>query len=33
MSWVEADNVAMTNTAIKLGGKPYRTYRVYEQAL
>ncbi len=33
MSWVEEDNVAMANTAVKLGGKPYRTYRVYEQAL
>jgi hypothetical protein len=25
--------VAMSNTAVKLGGKPYRSYRVYEQAL
>lgn len=33
MSWVEEDNVAMTNTALKLGGKPYRKYRVYERAL
>jgi len=33
MSWVEEDNVAMTNTAVKLGGKPYRKYRVYEHAL
>jgi GNAT superfamily N-acetyltransferase len=33
MSWVEEDNVPMTNTALKLGGKAYRTYRVYEQAL
>lgn len=33
MSWVEEDNVAMANTAVKLGGKPYRTYRVYEQPL
>jgi GNAT superfamily N-acetyltransferase len=33
MSWVEEDNAAMTNTAVKLGGTPYRTYRVYEQAL
>jgi GNAT superfamily N-acetyltransferase len=33
MSWVEEDNVAMTNSAIKLGGKPYRKYRVYEHAL
>jgi GNAT superfamily N-acetyltransferase len=33
MSWVEEDNVAMSNTAVKLGGKPYRSYRVYEQAL
>ena len=33
MSWVEEDNVAMTNTAIKLGGKPYRKYRVYEYIL
>jgi len=33
MSWVEEDNTAMTNTALKLGGKPYRKYRVYERAL
>jgi len=33
MSWVEEDNAAMTNTAIKLGGKAYRKYRVYEKAL
>jgi len=33
MSWVEEDNVNMTNTALKLGGKPYRKYRVYEHAL
>ncbi len=33
MSWVEEDNVAMTNTALKLGGKPYRKYRIYEHAL
>ncbi|MGA2640469.1 MAG: GNAT family N-acetyltransferase [Spirochaetia bacterium] len=33
MSWVEEDNAAMTNTALKLGGKPYRKYRVYEKAL
>jgi len=33
MSWVEEDNAAMTNTAIKLGGQPYRKYRVYEQEL
>jgi GNAT superfamily N-acetyltransferase len=33
MSWVEEDNVSMTNTAIKLGGKPYRKYRVYERPL
>jgi GNAT superfamily N-acetyltransferase len=33
MSWVEEENVSMTNTAIKLGGKPYRKYRVYERAL
>jgi len=33
MSWVEEDNVAMTNTALKLGGKPYRKYRVYEYPL
>ncbi len=32
-SWVEEENVAMMNTAVKLGGKPYRTYRIYEQAL
>ncbi len=33
MSWVEEDNVNMTNTALKIGGKPYRKYRVYEHAL
>jgi GNAT superfamily N-acetyltransferase len=33
MSWVEEENVSMTNTAIKLGGKPYRKYRVYERRL
>jgi GNAT superfamily N-acetyltransferase len=33
MSWVEEDNVAMTNSAMKLGGKPYRKYRVYEHSL
>jgi len=33
MSWVEEDNVTMTNTAIKLGGKPYRKYRVYQRDL
>jgi GNAT superfamily N-acetyltransferase len=33
MSWVEEDNAVMSNTAVKLGGKPYRTYRVYERAL
>jgi GNAT superfamily N-acetyltransferase len=33
MSWVEEDNVSMNNTALKLGGKPYRKYRIYERAL
>jgi len=33
MSWVEEENVSMTNTAIKLGGKPYRKYRIYERML
>jgi hypothetical protein len=33
MSWVEEDNVSMTNTAVKIGAKPYRKYRVYEHAL
>jgi hypothetical protein len=33
MSWIEEDNVPMTNTAIKLGGKPYRKYRMYERGL
>lgn len=33
MSWIEEENAAMTNTAIKLGGKPYRKYRVYERPL
>ncbi|HVO40499.1 MAG TPA: GNAT family N-acetyltransferase [Spirochaetia bacterium] len=33
MSWVEEDNVNMTNTAVKIGAKPYRKYRVYEHVL
>jgi GNAT superfamily N-acetyltransferase len=33
MSWVEEDNVSMTNTAIKLGGAAYRKYRMYERGL
>jgi GNAT superfamily N-acetyltransferase len=33
MSWVEEDNAAMANTAVKLGGVPYRKYRVYERPL
>ena len=33
MSWVEEDNIPMTNSALKLGGKPYRKYRIYEHAL
>ncbi len=33
MSWVEEDNVNMTNSALKLGGKAYRKYRVYEYPL
>jgi hypothetical protein len=33
MSWVEEDNVSMTNTALKLGGKAYRKYRMYERPL
>ena len=33
MSWVEEDNAAMTNTAVKLGGKPYRKYRIYQMDL
>jgi GNAT superfamily N-acetyltransferase len=33
MSWVEEDNAAMTNTALKLGGEAYRKYRVYEHSL
>jgi len=33
MSWVEEDNVAMSNTAAKLNGTRYRSYRVYERAL
>jgi GNAT superfamily N-acetyltransferase len=33
MSWVEEENVSMTNTAKKLGGKPYRRYRMYERLL
>jgi GNAT superfamily N-acetyltransferase len=33
MSWVEEDNAAMNNTAAKLTGRRYRTYRVWEHAL
>lgn len=33
MSWVEEDNLPMTNAAIRYGGKPYRAYRIYEQKL
>ena len=33
MSWVEETNAPMTNAARKLGGEPYRTYRIYEQKL
>jgi len=33
MSWVEEDNVSMSNTAVKLGGKPYRKYRIYQMDL
>ncbi len=33
MSWVEEDNTSMNNTAAKLNGKRYRTYRVWEHAL
>lgn len=33
MSWVEEDNIPMTNSAVKLGGKPYRRYRIYEMKL
>jgi GNAT superfamily N-acetyltransferase len=33
MSWVEEDNVAMNNTAAKLNGQRYRTYRVWERVL
>ncbi len=30
LSWVDEDNHAMNNTAIKLGAKKYKTYRIYE---
>ncbi len=33
LSWVEEDNVVMTNTAAKIGAIPYREYRVYEYTL
>ncbi len=33
LSWVEEDNVDMTNVASRLNAKPYKTYRVYERAL
>lgn len=33
MSWVEEGNIPMTNAAKKLGGTPYRRYRIYEQQL
>jgi len=33
LSWVEEDNVVMTNTAAKVGATAYRKYRVYEHTL
>jgi hypothetical protein len=33
LSWVEEDNVEMTNVAKRLNAKPYRTYRVFERSL
>ncbi len=33
LSWVEEDNVNMTNTATRIGAVPYRKYRVYEHTL
>jgi GNAT superfamily N-acetyltransferase len=33
LSWVEEDNVDMTNVAVRMNAKPYKTYRVYERAL
>jgi GNAT superfamily N-acetyltransferase len=33
LSWVEEDNVDMTNVAVRMNAKPYKTYRVYERGL
>ena len=33
LPWVEKDNVAMTNTATKIGATPYRKYQVDEHIL
>ena len=33
LSWVEEDNHVMNATAIKLGAKRYKTYRIYEHKL
>ena len=33
MSWVLEDNLPMRHLAEAIGGRPYKTYRVYEKAL
>ncbi len=33
LSWVEEDNNAMNNVAVKLGAKKHKTYRIYEYKL
>ncbi|MDC0116040.1 N-acetyltransferase [Octadecabacter sp.] len=33
MSWVLEDNVAMNTLAEKMGGRPYKTYRIFEKSL
>jgi hypothetical protein len=33
LSWVLEDNVVMNRTIVKAGGRPYKTYRIYEKPL
>jgi len=32
-SWILEDNVMMCRMLQSIGGKPYKTYRIYEKAL
>jgi hypothetical protein len=31
--WILEDNAPMTNAALNLGFRPYKTYRMYDKAL